>query len=109
MEPLHPLVEPPQDKGSGDGMLAVLRDLVWSVFRNLTISKGVVLDAGSLLNQKGEHKMAWHPSGPNLPGHPVCGKGMIYSHDKHRCISVVSAKPGDDKRKTSVGGVIREA
>jgi len=50
--------------------------------------------------------MAWHPSGPALPGHPKCGPGMIWDHDKNRCISVTSAK-GDEKRKTSVGGVIR--
>ena len=33
-----------------------------------------------------------HPSGPQLQGHPVCGKGMIYDHAAHRCISLTSYK-----------------
>ena len=31
-----------------------------------------------------------HPSGPNLIGHPKCGKGRIFDHDLGRCISHVA-------------------
>jgi len=29
-----------------------------------------------------------HPSGPNLPGHPVCGPGKIFYHEQGICISL---------------------
>ncbi len=31
-----------------------------------------------------------HPSGPNLPGHPVCGPGRIFDHVQQRCVSVTA-------------------
>ena len=37
-----------------------------------------------------------HPSGPKLPGHPSCGKGMIYDHAAGKCIPLTK-KPKKKK------------
>ena len=48
-----------------------------------------------------------HPSGPNLPGHPQCGPGMIYDHQSMRCISLMAhkKKKGSSRKKFIVEGV----
>ena len=45
-----------------------------------------------------------HPSGPGLPGHPVCPKGMIWDHASGHCIPLAARKSKRKKPYNSGGG-----
>lgn len=40
-----------------------------------------------------------HPSGPGLPGHPICPAGTIYDHATGACIPLTKKKPTGGPKK----------